>query len=485
MSSASRPRSRTTTDIAPSRAPPRNTDVSSSLLNPRSTVDSRKSARSSREPGWHRFSWPSSDAKESQAPSESHGTGRRQSMVTFAGPTVTPSDSISRAKPHPPRSLARYSGSVTQPSYSSRSSHQRSVPYSTSSHRDDPSRTPSFSKSGAPLTATNLEVFNEAKESNRSEATQYDATAQQPTERSYKRRSLPSPRKYSDESRTESQSAQRESRSNTRRYSTTIVDDETLTTPKRPSMTSRRRSTTLAVDETSATPRRPALTSRYRSTTVADDESSRTPRRPTLASRRSSSYQALTQASLSRHSATMSQRRAVVPYLERRDDSTTMSSTASRTSYSKKSTRAKDLYATAAASHCSQMSQNQANSNAEDKTRSPAKTIASSRRDSMSPTTKQTTDHESEQLKQTSAAAGSESASARPPTLPPQPSSHALKSESIDKLDGETPSPLDTGSPDMHWERRVRIVEAKQRDGRLIRDKEVTLRRFHPLPAVA
>ncbi|KAK3718477.1 hypothetical protein LTR37_004981 [Vermiconidia calcicola] len=142
---------------------------------------------------------------------------RRRSTIAFAGPSLAPSDSISRTEGRPPRMTKAYSVSTSRTDDSS-TARATAVPRTSSPAES------AWSGSAVPLTETNLEALNEAEPAPTSTAPELRRLGSHTAGRSLRRESRRYSTAVSDEPPAEGKIVNQGSRHGSRRYSTAASD---------------------------------------------------------------------------------------------------------------------------------------------------------------------------------------------------------------------------------------------------------------------
>ncbi|KAK3691748.1 hypothetical protein LTR37_018476 [Vermiconidia calcicola] len=193
-----------------SRAPPQSSRASASQYDRWPASDHRQSTATS---GVRRMSHPSSNTVNTAAPDND----RRRSTIAFAGPSLAPSDSISRTEGRPPRMTKTYSVSTSRTDGSSTA---RPAAVSRTSSLSGTA----WSGSAVPLTETNLEALNEAEPAPTSKPPELRRLGSHTAARSLRRDSRRYSTAVSDEPPAEGKIVNQGSRHGSRRYSAATAE---------------------------------------------------------------------------------------------------------------------------------------------------------------------------------------------------------------------------------------------------------------------
>ena len=392
----------------------------------------------------------------------------------------------------------------------SQTTRRRSQPWEDVSYGDAPSRRGSTrggtawsgtSGSRAPLNEENLEAFNErggrADDASASTSAIRRGDGRYTMALTTRRASTWYDEPESDQQQVDARSLGQDTRRTPRRYSSAVIDEE-LDSKQRTSEPSRRRSKAIT------RPRMPTRPS-YSDSTYASRQRSSAFEESTRGGEPSRAYATRASSSTVPSATTRRKSEAVAAaggaaagaYAERRYSryasdapASSVSPSASRTSYSKTSTRAKDVYATAAARRRSSQSQVVSSNGTETQaTQRNATTEVKSRRETEATQPNARTEVKSRRDSVVSGKASQSPKEASGETAlvatRKSPTSHggstASPSTSKPIVAGIETWPFSDDAPDdSQWERKVHVITTQKPDGRLIRDEQVSVRRIRP-----
>ena len=448
--------------------------VSSSQLSPKSPVPTTNGGNRSERNKWGE-------------PGEERIDRRRRSTVTFGGATsVAPSDSISKVKSRSGRGSGARSSPRTQ--YSQRS-RRRSAPWQDHEYRSTyPSKAGSSQGGtfgGAPLTEGNLEELNERRpprtESDVEREVEKDIDVEQ-LDRKSSRKSRRDSGVATEETRTRTGLISADDRRTSRQYSR--AERDSRSGPAEKTVVTTRRKTEVAEEDGDEEEIETKSKSRYESYS-----------RPTRNSKSMTSVRRQSRAA--DVYAQAAERRASSATGKRTQQPKTAFSQRSRPPTmppegidNRRSSRDIEVTAAAAAAGTTVGSRPDGKSRArtayieECEEEETCQTEAKSGRRSS-----RQTEVKSERVTQREVETERKSVSGRTykqSQVPTRPSQAAAAATSASSPSSGPSSPTSASSPsapspvEPHWERRVHIVETRKPDGRLITDREYSMRRFRP-----